>query len=43
MNITRADLAKLSPADLARVLDVVEAVEQDEASGRVPWLCDKAG
>lgn len=43
MNITRADLARLSPDELARVLDVVEAVEQAEASGKVPWLCDKEG
>ncbi len=31
---------KLSPTELAHVLGVVEAVEQDEAAGRVPWLCD---
>lgn len=41
MTITRADLLKLSPTELAHVLDVVEAVEQDEAAGRVPWLCDR--
>ncbi len=43
MTFTRADLAKLAPADLARVLDTIEAIEQDEAAGRVPWLCDRPG
>ena len=41
MKVTRAELAKLSPADLARVLDVAEQVEMDRVAGKVPWLCDR--
>lgn len=40
MKLTRAALSKLSPDELARVLAVAEAIEQNEQSGRVPWLCD---
>lgn len=40
MSLTRADLAALSPAELARVLNVAEQIAEAEQSGRVPWLCD---
>lgn len=43
MGISAAQLRKLSSADLQRVLDVVEAVEQEHDAGRVPWLCDRPG
>lgn len=41
MSLTRAQLLKLSPADLARVLEVAERIEQDMDNGKVPWLCDR--
>lgn len=41
--LTRAMLAKLSPEELAQVLAVAEAIEQNESTGRVPWLCDRPG
>lgn len=41
MSLTRAQLLKLSPADLARVLEVAERIEQDMDSGKVPWLCNR--
>lgn len=41
--ISRADLAKLSPVDLARVQSMAEAIEERERSGRVAWLCDRPG
>lgn len=41
--ISRADLAKLSADDLARVVAVAEAIEERERSGRVAWLCDRPG
>lgn len=39
MNISRADLAKLAPADLARLENVLEQMVQDQDAGKVPWLC----
>ena len=41
MKLTRAELAKLSPEELARVLALAEQIEMDQSSGRVPWLCDR--
>lgn len=41
--LTRAMLAKLSPEELAQVLAVAEQIEQNESTGRVPWLCDLPG
>jgi len=41
VNFSRADLAKLSPADLARLESIVEQTIQDVDSGRVPWRCDR--
>lgn len=41
MSLTRAQLARLSPAELARVLEVAEQIDAAEQSGRVPWLCDR--
>lgn len=40
MSISRAELAKLSPAELARLESVTEALLQDKEAGKVPWLCD---
>lgn len=41
MELTRAQLRKLSPADLARVLELAERIEQDLENHKVPWLCDR--
>ena len=43
MSISRAELAKLSPAELARLEAVTEALLQDKEAGKVPWLCDLPG
>jgi phage terminase large subunit-like protein len=43
MSLSRADLAKLSPADLARLETVLEQSLQDLDAGRVPWRCDREG
>jgi len=43
MNLSRADLAKLSPADLARLETVLEQSIQDLDAGKVPWRCDRPG
>lgn len=43
MTLSRADLAKLSPADLARLESVIEQSIQDLDAGRVPWRCDREG
>lgn len=40
MTFTRAQLAKMSPADLIRLESVLEQVIQDQEAGRVGWLCD---
>lgn len=39
MKITRAQLQALSPADLAKLEDILEQVLQHREAGRVPWLC----
>lgn len=41
MTISRAELARLSPAELARLAATLEQIENDQAMGRVGWLCDK--
>lgn len=43
MNLTRAQLAKMSPTDLARLETVLEQVVQDQEAGKVPWLCEVPG
>lgn len=40
MNLTRAQLAKMSPAELDALQNVLEQVVQDQEAGKVPWLCD---
>lgn len=37
--ISRAELARLSPAELARFAATLELIEQDQEMGKVPWLC----
>lgn len=39
MTLTRAQLRKMSPADLAKLEQVLEQVIQDQEAGKVPWLC----
>lgn len=43
MTLTRAQLAKMSPAALARMEEVLEQVIQDQQAGKVGWLCDVPG
>lgn len=43
MRLSRAELQKMSPADLTRLEEVLEQVVQDKESGKVPWLCDVSG
>lgn len=43
MSISRAELQKLSPADLDRLESVLEQVVQDKESGKVPWRCNRPG
>ena len=43
MTIRRAELAGLSPADLARLESVLEQTIQDREAGKVPWRCDRPG
>lgn len=43
MTFTRAQLARMSPADLARLESVLEQVVQDQEAGKVGWLCDVPG
>lgn len=43
MKISRAELERLSPADLARLESVLEQTLQDQEAGKVPWLCDLEG
>lgn len=40
MKLSRAQLQKMSPADLDRLETVLEQVVQDREAGKVPWLCD---
>lgn len=40
MTLTRAQLAKMSPADLLRVEETMEQVIQDLQAGKTGWLCD---
>jgi len=39
---TRAQLEQLSPADLDRLAERLEAMAQERESGKVPWLCPLA-
>lgn len=39
MKLSRAELAALPPDQLRRVLETVEALDEERAAGRVPWLC----
>lgn len=39
MRISRAELERLSPADLARLESVLEQTLLDREAGKVPWLC----
>lgn len=39
MKISRAELQRLSPADLARLETILEQSLQDLEAGKVPWLC----
>jgi phage terminase large subunit-like protein len=39
MTISRAQLQRMSPADLARLTTVLEQALQDQEAGKVPWLC----
>lgn len=41
MTLSRAQLEKMSPADLARLEAVLEQALQERQSGKVPWLCDR--
>jgi len=43
VRITRAKLASLPPAELARLAAIAEQIEQNRSVGRVPWLCDRDG
>lgn len=43
MNISRAELAALPVAELERLSELVDQMEQDRAAGKVPWLCKKPG
>lgn len=36
---SRAELARLSPQELARLGDALEQIVADQATGKVPWLC----
>jgi phage terminase large subunit-like protein len=43
VNFSRADLAAMSPAELARLETVLEQAVQDRQAGKVGWLCDVPG
>lgn len=43
MKLTRAELERMSPADLARLEEVLEQVVLDAESGKVPWRCARKG
>jgi phage terminase large subunit-like protein len=39
VTLSRAELKRMSPADLIRLEEVLEQVVQDKEAGKVPWLC----
>jgi len=41
MSFSRAQLARMSPADLARLAETLEQAIQDDDAGRVPWICNR--
>ena len=41
MTLSRADLKRMSPADLVRLEEVLEQVVQDREAGKVAWLCER--
>ena len=41
MRISRAELAGLGPAELARLESVLEQTVQEREAGKVPWLCGR--
>jgi len=43
MRLTRAELERMSPADLLRLEEVLEQVVQDAEGGKVPWRCGRPG
>ena len=43
MTLSRAELKKMSPAQLIRLEEVLEQVVQDKEAGKVPWLCGVEG
>lgn len=43
MRITRAELERLSPADLARLEDTLEQAVQEREAGRFGWRCNRPG
>lgn len=42
MTVSRSELARLSPAELARFAATLELIEQERDAGKVPWLCSVA-
>lgn len=40
MTLSRAELQRLSPADLGRVDEMLDLLIAERQAGRVPWLCD---
>ncbi|HSX99703.1 MAG TPA: hypothetical protein VLG91_20285, partial [Streptomyces sp.] len=43
MKLTRAELKRLHPDDLARLETLLKQVVAEKESGRVPWLCAVPG
>lgn len=43
MKLTRAELERMSPADLTRLEEVLEQVVQEAEAGKVPWRCARKG
>lgn len=43
MSISRAELERLTPAELARLAATLELIENDQASGKVGWRCSVEG
>lgn len=43
MTISRAELERLSPAELARFIEVLEQTVQEREGGKVPWRCGRTG
>ena len=43
MNLTRAQLARYSPEDLARLEEVLEQAVQEREAGRFGWRCGRPG